>query len=236
MDAPVIDHHCHGVAREPLDRAELESFLTESDRPPPPGCTAFDSLLGIALRERCSPVLGLLAGADPDDYVARRAELGAEEANRLLLGAAGLAALLVDTGLAGEGLLGLDELARLSGAAVREVVRLESVAEEVAASGVEAAEFEAAFGEALRRRAADAVAVKSIIAYRHGLDFDPRPPSSTEVVSAADRWLTGGTGRVRDEVLLRHLLWAGVATGLPLQMHTGFGDPDLSLARSALRS
>ena len=232
MDAPVIDHHCHGVAREPLDRGELESFLTESDRPPPPGCTAFDSLLGISLRERCSPVLGLLAGADPDDYVARRAELGAEEANRLLLGAAGLAALLVDTGLAGEGLLGLDELARLSGAAVREVVRLESVAEEVAASGVEAAEFEAAFGEALRRRAADAVAVKSIIAYRHGLDFDPRPPSSTEVVSAADRWLTGGTGRVRDEVLLRHLLWAGVATGLPLQMHTGFGDPDLSLARS----
>jgi uncharacterized protein len=231
VDALLIDHHCHGIARDPLDRAGLESFLTESDRPAPPGCTAFDSLLGIAVRQRCSPVLGLPAGADPADYVARRAELG-EEANRRLLGASGLEALLVDTGLAGEGLMALAELAALSGATVHEVVRLESVAEEVAAGGVQAGEFEAVFGEALRRRAADAVAVKSIIAYRHGLDFDPSPPSSAEVVSAVDRWLTREPGRLQEEVLLRHLLWAGLATGLPLQLHTGFGDPDLNLARS----
>jgi predicted TIM-barrel fold metal-dependent hydrolase len=32
-------------------------------------------------------------------------------------------------------------------------------------------------------------------------------------------------------VLLRHLLWEGLATGLPLQLHTGFGDPDLTLHR-----
>lgn len=232
MDAALIDHHCHAVARGPLDRAELESFLTESDRPPPPGCTTFDSLLGIAVRQRCAPVLDLAAGADPDDYVTRRAVLGGEEANRRLLRTAGLEALLVDTGLAGENLLDLAALGRISGAAVQEVVRLESVAEDVAAGGVGAAEFEAVFGEVLRRRAADAVAVKSIAAYRHGLDFDPRPPSSAEVAKAADRWLTSGAERLQDEVLLRHLLWEGLATGLPLQLHTGFGDPDENLARS----
>ena len=232
MDDALIDHHCHAVARDPLDRAALESFLTESDRPPPPGCTMFDSLLGIAVRQRCAPVLDLAAGADPDDYVARRGELGGEEANRRLLRTAGLEALLVDTGLAGDALLALAELGRISGAAVHEVLRLESVAEDVAAGGGGAAEFEAAFGEALRRRAANAVAVKSIVAYRHGLDFDPRPPSSAEVAKAADRWLTGGVRRVQDEVLLRHLLWEGLATGLPLQLHTGFGDPDENLARS----
>ena len=232
MDVALIDHHCHAVARDLLDRAELESFLTESDRPPPAGCTAFDSLLGIAVRRRCAPVLDLPAGADPDDYVARRAELGGEEANLRLLGAAGLEALLVDTGLAGDPLVGLAELGRVSGAAVREVVRLESVAEEVAAAGVGAAEFEDVFGEVLRRRTADAVAVKSIVAYRHGLDFDPRRPSSASVAAAASRWLSGGAGRVQDEVLLRHLLWEGLATGLPLQLHTGFGDPDENLARS----
>jgi predicted TIM-barrel fold metal-dependent hydrolase len=231
VDAPLIDHHCHGVARDRLDRAELESFLTESDRPPPAGCTAFDSLLGIAVRQRCAPVLDLPAGADPDDYVGRRAELGGEEANRRLLRAAGVSALLVDTGLAGDGLLGLGELGRMSDAAVHEVVRLESVAEDVAAAGVGAAEFEAAFGEALRRRAADAVAVKSIVAYRYGLDFDPRPPSSADVAKAAGRWLAGPPRRLDDEVLLRHLVWEGLGTGLPLQLHTGFGDPDESLAR-----
>jgi len=231
VDLPLIDHHCHAVARGPLDRAVLESFLTESDRPPPADCTTFDSLLGLAVRERCAPALGLAAGADPGDYVARRAELGGDEANGRLLRAAGLEALLVDTGLAGEDLLGLAELGSISGATVHEVVRLESVAEEVAAAGVGAAEFEAAFGEALRRRTAGAVAVKSIIAYRHGLDFDPRPPSSASVAAAASRWLGGGGGRVRHEVLLRHLLWEGLSTGLPLQLHTGFGDPDENLAR-----
>ncbi len=33
-------------------------------------------------------------------------------------------------------------------------------------------------------------------------------------------------------MLLRHLLWEGLATGLPLQLHTGFGDPDEDLGRS----
>ncbi|MBV8219575.1 MAG: amidohydrolase family protein, partial [Solirubrobacterales bacterium] len=170
-------------------------------------------------------------GADAGDYVARRAELGGEEANLRLLAGVSLEALLVDTGLAGDRLLGLDELARLSAATARELVRLESVAEEVAAAGVGAAEFEAAFGEALDRRTAGAVGVKSIIAYRHGLDFDPRRPSSAEVTSAAARWLAGGDGRLDDEVLLRHVLWEGLGTGLPLQLHTGFGDPDLNLSR-----
>lgn len=234
MAGALIDHHCHGVVRDPLDRIEFESFLTESDRPPPPGCTAFDSLLGIAVRQLCGPLLDLppSAGADAGDYVARRAELGGDEANRRLLTAAGLEALLVDTGLAGEKLLGLDELTRLSAATAREVVRLESVAEEVAAGGAGAVEFQAVFGEALRGRTAGAVGVKSIIAYRHGLDFDARRPSTAEVTRAADRWLGGGGGRLDDEVLLRHILWEGLGTGLPLQLHTGFGDPDLNLRRS----
>ena len=228
----LIDHHCHGVARDPLDRAEFESFLTESDRPPPPGCTAFDSLLGLSVRHLCGPVLDLPSGADPADYIARRAELGGEEANRRLLAGAGLEALLVDTGLAGDALLGMDDLGRLSGAGAREVVRLEAVAEEVAAGGTAAGEFEAGFGEVLRRRTAGAVGVKSIVAYRHGLLFGSRRPSSQEVARAAGRWLAGGGGRLDDEVLLRHILWEGLATGLPLQLHTGFGDPDLNLARS----
>ena len=33
-------------------------------------------------------------------------------------------------------------------------------------------------------------------------------------------------------MLLRHVLWAGVDRGLPLQFHTGFGDPDLDLRRA----
>lgn len=180
----LIDHHCHGVTRGELDRAAFELLLTESDRPAPAGCSTFDSLLGLAVRRQCAPVLDLPAGAEPDEYVGRRAELGAEEVNRRLLSAAGAEALLVDTGLAGDGLLGVSDLARLSGATAHEVVRLESLAEEVAARGVSAGGFAGAFSEALAERAAGAIALKSIVAYRHGLDFDPRPPSQAEVLRA----------------------------------------------------
>ena len=33
-------------------------------------------------------------------------------------------------------------------------------------------------------------------------------------------------------MLLRHLIWAGLERGLPLQFHIGYGDPDLDLRRS----
>jgi uncharacterized protein len=231
VELALVDHHCHTVTRGQLDRASFEAFLGESDRPPPPGCSAFDTLLGLAVRRRCAPVLDLPADADPDSYLARRAELGAEEANHRLLYAARLDAVLIDTGLAGGDLLELSELATLSGASAHEVVRLESVAEEVAAAGVEASEFKAQLARRLRERTAGAVAVKSIVGYRHGLDFDPRPPAPHEITRAADAWLSSGGGRLEDPILLRHLLWEGVSTGLPLQLHTGFGDPDENLAK-----
>jgi predicted TIM-barrel fold metal-dependent hydrolase len=51
------------------------------------------------------------------------------------------------------------------------------------------------------------------------------------VTQAADGWWRAG-GRLTDPVLLRHVLWAGIDTGLPVQLHTGFGDRDLRLARA----
>ncbi|WP_308126246.1 amidohydrolase family protein [Nonomuraea ceibae] len=52
------------------------------------------------------------------------------------------------------------------------------------------------------------------------------------MTEAAGRWLAGGGARLDDPVLLRHAVWAGIERGLPLQIHTGLGDPDLDLRRS----
>ena len=43
-----------------------------------------------------------------------------------------------------------------------------------------------------------------------------------------DAW----SARLEDPVLLRHAIWVGVDTGLPLQFHVGFGDPDVRLHRA----
>ncbi|NMO57349.1 amidohydrolase family protein [Actinoplanes sp. TBRC 11911] len=218
----LIDHHCHGAVNGDLDRAGFEALATESDRPPPPGCSMFDSQLGFAIRRWCAPVLELSADASPEDYLARRRELGSTEVNARLLRAADVDVFLVDSGFG-------PRLAAPADSPVREIVRLESVADSL--SGVTAAGFAEAYGKALELATVDAAGVKSIVAYRYGLDFEAAPPSRRSVTMAAGRWLRGGQGRLDDPVLLRHLIWAGVDRGLPLQFHTGFGDPDLDLAR-----
>jgi predicted TIM-barrel fold metal-dependent hydrolase len=174
-------------------------------------------------------VLGLPAHAPIDEYLARRASLGWRTASELLLGEASLSALLVDTGLAGPDLVSPATLGELAGAPVHEVVRLEAVAEEVASTGVDGAGFAGALAEELSRRTRSAVAIKSIIAYRAGLSVPARRPPPIEVTRAAGSWLRQGGGRLADPVLLRHVLWAGVDTAKPLQLHTGFGDRDVRL-------
>jgi predicted TIM-barrel fold metal-dependent hydrolase len=227
---PLVDHHVHGVVTGPLDRAGFEQLITESDRPVPQWMSTFDSQLGLAIRRYCAPLLGLAPHASAEDYLAARAAIDESELNRLFLGEAGVSDFLVDTGYLGDAVTDVDELARLSGSRAHEVVRLESELEYVATqeSGVTAVPD--ALVRRLEERTAGAVGLKSIVAYRHGFGFDPAEPSSAEVLTALDRWYASPeAGRVTDPVLLRWLLWTGARLGLPLQLHVGFGDPDLNL-------
>ncbi|MGO9083428.1 MAG: amidohydrolase family protein [Streptosporangiaceae bacterium] len=232
----LIDHHVHGVVTADLDRSGVEELLTEGPWPSPAGTSMFDSPLGFAVRRWCAPVLGLAASVPAEDYLRRRAELGTAEVSRRLLQAAGVQAWLVDTGYQAEQICRPDELGAVSAAPAYEIVRLEAVAEQAARAGTTAAGFASKFGEALAAATADAVGLKSIAAYRFGLDFDPGRPSAAEVRAAAGRWLRAAAAdpaaRLDDPVLLRHLIWTGVDTGLPLQFHVGFGDPDVRLHRA----
>jgi uncharacterized protein len=229
-DLRLVDHHVHGAATADLDRAGLEDGLTESAWAAPAGTSHLDSQLGFAVRRWCAPVLDLPPHVDAPSYLARRRELGAAEVARRFLRASGIGWFLVETGYRADEILTPAALAQAAGARAGEVVRLESVAEDVAARGPDAAGFADAFATALAERARAAVGLKSVIAYRHGLDFDPDPPGPAEVRDAAGRWLRGG-GRLTDPVLLRHLLWVAVEHRLPLQFHVGYGDADLTLHR-----
>ncbi|HEX2312865.1 MAG TPA: amidohydrolase family protein [Thermomonospora sp.] len=236
LDAlPLIDHHCHGLVREDVDRAGFEGMLTEGSGAGPRGGTLFDSRIGFAVRRWCAPVLDLPAHAPPGDYLERRAELGHAEVAARFLRAARLAALCVDTGPSGP-MLTPPELADLAEAPAFEVVRLEDLAEEVAGEGTTAAGFPDAFRERLAARAGDAVGFKSIAAYRFGLEFREGRPDDTEVERAAGRWLASGDGagppQLADETLHRFLVWCAADHGKPIQFHVAYGDTDLDLHRA----
>ncbi|MGW4715246.1 amidohydrolase family protein [Nocardia sp. NPDC004260] len=210
----LTDHHCHGVHTENLDRPGFERLLGEGAH------GSFDSALGLAVRRWCAPALDLPAHVGPDVYLRHRARLGAREVSARLLRATGVTRWYLDTGIGG----GTADFIELAGGEVREVVRLEQVAEQVVAQvGAVSGVYER-IEEELRARAVGAVGLKTIVAYRCGLDFPLRdhPPTSfapEHRLTDPDvlGWLVGLGARI------------GAELGLPLQFHTGFGDPDLHL-------
>lgn len=224
---PLVDHHCHGLVTGDLDRAGFEALMNEAARASPLGTTLFDSMLGLAIRRWCAPVLDLESLAPADEYLARRRQLGATEVNRRLVAAAGIGEFLVDTGLdtapGADPLCTPEDLAALSGGVGREVVRLERLAEQVLQAGTP--DFA---GEVVQRlRGSGAVGAKSIAAYRVGLELPATKPGDDQLARA----LAGvDPSRLADPTVSTWLAWTAVELELPLQFHVGYGDSDLDLA------
>jgi uncharacterized protein len=221
----LVDHHCHGVLRDDVDREGFESLLTEAGSVSPLGTSLFDSSVGLAVRRWCAPLLDLSPNASADSYVERRRSLGAAEVNRAFLVASGISAFLVDGGHRPERLVGPSGFI---GARELAVLRLEALAEDLVRSG--ASGFPSAVRSALA--STSAVAAKSIAAYRVGLELSPERPSDASVVAACDRWLASGSPRCADEVITRFLVWEALDQGLPVQFHVGFGDGDVTMHRA----
>ena len=236
-DLPLIDHHVHGIYERDLTAAEVERWLSETYLPPAAGCSWWDSSVGLAVRAHCAPLIGLEPFASPQQYVEQRLKLGGEEVSRRLMQGAGVSAVLVDTGMADLQLCSPDRLGEFAGAAGHEVVRLEPLAERVAASGISPAEYREAVQEAVRDGVSRAVGAKTIIAYRSGLAISAERPATADIATAAAHWMAqaddGQPLRLSDTTLHHDLVWAGIHAcsefGRPLQIHVGLGDPDLDL-------
>jgi predicted TIM-barrel fold metal-dependent hydrolase len=239
-DRLLIDHHVHGVVPTTLERDRFELLMNEGGMPAPAGTSHFDSPIGTAVLTRCAPMLGLEPGCEADDYLRVRAELGAEDVNQRFLRAAGSDCLLVDTGHRPGEVVEPDEMSRLAGVPAHAVARIERVSEELARGCDGPREFVAGLGAALDAAAASSVGFKTVVAYRYGFDLDAQVPDDRAVTQAAEEWFAAsretGEWRIDSPVLLAHLLHtaADVAAQrrIPLQIHAGFGDTDLTLHRS----
>ena len=229
VNGPLVDHHCHGIVAGDLDRAAFEGLLNESSGPSPLATTAFDSMVGLAVRRWCAPLLGLEPLASAEEYVRRRNDLGAAAVNPLLMAASGIGDLLVDTGLVPETLTTPQELGEHAGARAHEVIRLERVAEQLLESSVPPRDV----GEQLRSRlsSSGAVGAKSIAAYRVGLALPASKPTEDALASALAqvRPSPGGSYRIAHPTVHAYLAWTALELGMPLQFHVGYGDSDLNL-------
>jgi predicted TIM-barrel fold metal-dependent hydrolase len=231
---PLLDHHVHGVFKSDPTVEQFANMITESDRQPKSLELAMNSQIGFATRKWCSPLLDLPAHTDPQTYFDRRIKLGAQEVNRRLLKASGISYSLIETGYRGDEIHGPAAMAELAENKVDQIIRLETTAEKLLDAGATTAEsFISDFAQTLRVATTGAVGLKSIVAYRYGLHFEPSAPTKLEVQTAIAPVLkqvaAGQPARINDPVLLRHLIDAGLELDLPIQFHIGFGDPDLFL-------
>jgi predicted TIM-barrel fold metal-dependent hydrolase len=122
------------------------------------------------------------------------------------------------------------------GVRIRPILRIETLAQDLIVRHARPTslidDFEVQVGGA---RAAGYVALKSIAAYRTGLQIDDVPEREVQAAFASARAEAERAGAVRlrakplvDFFVLRALRLAA-AQRLPVQFHTGYGDPDLDL-------
>ena len=234
-DLPVVDGHAHPLLADPwaVSAPVFRQLFTEGrpgtmDGPLAHGSYYQRALHGMAARLGVLPVEAGVLDA--------RRRSGPDGARRALADSR-VETLLIDTGYPPTA-MSLDEMRRLLPCAIHEIVRIESVAQALLGRGAPYPEFVRSFRAALTGAADRSVSFKSVIAYRSGLAV--REWDEGDVLAAyrqvVDRVQGGGSPRLAEKPLLDALFLIGLSvateTRRPMQVHAGWGDPDVDLPQA----
>jgi uncharacterized protein len=230
-DVPVVDGHCHPLLADPsaVSPDGLIDLLSEAR----PG-TMRAHVVHTGYARRVVNELARRLGAEPrvEAVLERRRALG--ETGHRAFAEARIAALLVDTGYPPEA-MSLAEMRRRLPCEIHEVFRIETHAQTLVARRLAYGDFLESYREDLRAACQRAVGLKSIIAYRSGLAIEPPRPDEAAAAyrHVLERVEGGGSPRLTEKPLLDALFLVALEvagqTGRPLQLHCGFGDPDVDL-------
>jgi predicted TIM-barrel fold metal-dependent hydrolase len=230
-DIPAIDHHAHNLLKpEAVRDSPFPRAFTEGTDP-----AVFHNHARHTLfyHRSIRDIAGLLRCAPSEEAVqARREELGIHKLTAGCFDAANLSGVFLDDGFLPEELLPWEWHEQF--VSVRRVLRLEYLAETLIEATHDFDSFLGRFHSRIDPPPPEVVAFKSIAAYRTGLEIEI--PSHKQARSAYLRLKNRAPQRpLRLEekplidFLLTQTLDISARHGIPLQLHTGFGDPDLDL-------
>ena len=236
LDAiPIVDNHCHSLLRiQPPDDDAFRIHLTESTFPE----IARDHIgTSLAYQWAIRELATLLdCEASPDAVHAARRERGVEWLTQEIVRRANFKTWLIDTGYGVDTTYSLDELRRLAPCRIEEVLRLEPLIERLILDSSSFDGFIDAYRAAISGlRGRGIVGMKSVLAYRTGLHIEDvaREDAAGAFATVHKSAKRAGTLRIESKPLLDHLIVIAVTEaarqGVPIQFHTGLGDPDLDL-------
>jgi predicted TIM-barrel fold metal-dependent hydrolase len=233
---PVVDNHCHGILRDQAfeDIVSWRQAFTESTDPGMPR----DHVTSTAMYRRLILMLAYFLGCEPDEEAvfSTRTEKDGRDLTGELLRAANVDTLLLDTGFPPpEAVLQVAELRELGGCRAEPMLRLEILMESLLVENASLEDVKEALAAELDNvRSGGYVALKSIAAYRTGLDIREWPrEEAEESFHEYSRVAGAGPARLVHKPLLDTLLHVAFAQAarqeVPVQFHVGYGDADTDL-------
>ena len=230
----ILDHHAHPVLREEVWQATpFESYFTEAVDPEvlrdhtSSGLFYQRSLRDLAQFYGCEPERGAVLEA--------RRRSGYLQTAHSLIASANIDWVLLDDGFLASSTLSVAECGRVLPWQTRRILRLEVELASLVPAHDDVHSLFQAFGALLRAQAPQLAGLKSVIAYRSGLDIQDWPMGEVEREYSALKRVTppGEVPRLASKPLLDTALMLALRVacelGLPVQFHTGYGDPDLDL-------
>jgi hypothetical protein len=236
-EVPLADHPCHRWLRDwqGQDALAFRACFSEA----PDATLARDHVAWSLPYRRSLRDLAALLDCPPTEeaILATRQSLPAPAYLARLFAGAGLGVLLLDDGFPPPAeALTVAEVGAATALPVGRVLRVETLVQDLTAETRDFGEvvdrFDAVAGDV---QASGVVALKTIAAYRSGLRLAPVGREDAAREWHAYRRAVLRQGRVRltgkplvDFFALRALAHAN-RQGVPVQVHTGYGDPDLDL-------
>jgi len=234
---PVVDNHTHPYLVSPVPRdrryAALDTFLGT----PGDGDEALEHRNAMLYQRLATRMLARFLGCEPTPQAV--AEVRAKERDERayverLFADARIEALVVDTGYP-QPAIPLDAFRARTPVPVWPIFRIEPVIASLLNARLPFEDWVHRFDGRLRRAVQEEgyVGFKSIIAYRTGLEIDLAHRGANAGQRAFDAALAepdrlSASKPLRDFLLLRTLELA-IELGVPVQIHTGFGDIDILL-------
>jgi len=234
-DIPLVDHHCHAIVEESR-KADVETMIRVTSEAPS-GYSLADlrqRLAWHAVIEIVSRFTGRKLVSQPSiaEVTAVLQDVDYSSYCQRLFASARYEELYVDTGFAPASAMSVEAMAQVTDTRTYSILRLEQLAEAEFRPGRSFDEWwEAVSSRVENARNNGYIGAKSIAAYRCGLNL--RAVSREDAKAAYRHWTSSNSKRLTDPSLLNFLVWESALTlarqSLPLQFHSGYGDPDTDL-------
>lgn len=233
---PILDHHCHALLRNggPFTALEFQRFFTESSDATMRARHVPNTVFYRWAIKEMAAFLGCESNADA--VLTARAAIAPIDLAQRLFQDANITMLLLDYGFQSSENYSYQELRSYLPCRIEPILRLETLAQELIVQQESFAQMLDAYVATVENaRVTGHIALKSIAAYRTGLQIAPATRADAEAIFAEVKETARSEGKVRlahkplNDYLLLTALAIAEQQALPVQFHTGFGDNDLDM-------